>query len=137
MAWADIEKAFNRLLGGKEQQEDTGVSRRAVLAGLGLTGVLAAAGPALLAADDTEAAEADIREAQYRGRRRRRRRRGRGRGRGRGRSRRRRHMSRREARRRCRSRRYRRRHPRLCSYARGGRRRRSGCIHIGPVTVCD
>lgn len=113
MAWNDLKQSLSDLL--LPRQEPAGlVSRRDALAGLGLAGLVAFAGPALLIPDQAQA------QPRYR--------RGRG-GRGR-------YYSRSELRRRCRSRRFRYRNPGLCRRA-WGRGRRGTCVWVGPVRICD
>lgn len=135
------------------EPETPALSRRHMLACLGVLGAAGMAAPKLLAPSLAEASEiepvaeaADLPgadesdgslELSSQGRRDDRRRRpgpGRDRGRGRGRGRR---YGRRDLIRRCRRRDFRRRNPGLCRRVGGWRPRRPGdCINIGPVTVC-
>jgi hypothetical protein len=118
------------------QPQETQVSRRDVLTGLGMFGAVAFAAPALLAPGKAEAdaienrwwdsdnpeTEPEIQLAYQHGRPRRRRRE---------------RMSAREVRRRCRDdRRFRRRNRDLCRQV-TRRRRRGTCIQIGPFEICE
>lgn len=118
MTWDRLRQVIRQIFGdelGEEGEPDCQISRREALAGLGLVGMAAFAGPMLLSSSEAEA-----------GKRRRRRRHKRRRGR---RRRHRRHFHRRRRRRRRRRRYYRRRHRHY--------RRRDFCIRVGPVVFCD
>lgn len=123
-----------------EHSEDTGISRRALLGGIGMAGAFAVAGASLALPGEAHAQtiEAQYRRDRRRGPppRRRRQRRGRHRGRGRGRGQR---YGRRDLQRRCRGDRgFRARNRNLCARATGMRRGRPGaCVQIGPVQICD
>ncbi|MFW6077046.1 MAG: twin-arginine translocation signal domain-containing protein [Hyphomicrobiales bacterium] len=143
--WIRFKSAVERLF--EAGPEETRLSRRDFLTGLGCCGAIAVAAPALLGPGSAQAdavdellgdaqSEPETELAQWspprrrrRHRRRHRRRRGRRR-RGR--------MSAREVRRRCRySRRFRRRNWDLCERVRGWRGRRGACVQIGPIQICE
>jgi len=145
MAWGDFLKSICSSIAGAEAEP--GVSRRDLLAGLGLVGAIAAAAPVLRVSQAAASPiDDDIQLAQWDGRGPPRQRAapqrrgpppGPGRRRGPPPRQAQQRFTRRQLEQRCREPGFRRRNPNTCQRVRGLRVQRGSCITLGPIQICE